>query len=71
MMLVGAQFAAKARMATRLGDQILQLAETVTEDEAQKAFDTCQKLGLVDGEGMLTAPEGLGDLSALRKAGLS
>jgi hypothetical protein len=52
-MLVAAQYAAKARSMTVVGDQLTALSVRLDEEGAEQVFENLQTLGLVDGEGIL------------------
>jgi hypothetical protein len=70
VVLIAAQYSSKAREMTVVGDQLVRLASALTEEKAKELFEELQRLGLIDSEGILSAPSsGLDAL--LGKGGLS
>ena len=71
VMLVAAQYGLKARQMTVEGDMLAKLAGLLTEERAKEVFEELQKLGLIDGEGLLTDNAKLDVLMGKKTEGVS
>lgn len=58
--LVAAQYIARARDATRSGDALAAVSESISEERARAAIEDLEREGLIDREGILTLERGPG-----------